>query len=388
MRCHVGSTWLLCLLAAALTAAALSLANPAQAAPKRRLQQLGAKTQCEGTTSTYGQHLPDALEHNAPVHLHPATGSVTRKLLQAAAPAASPTPAATPNVKLLDPASYCACSSEFDPVCGSDSKVHSNECRAKCAGVAAVGVPLVSSAGTCIGLGEPCRSCHPVAAWQPRLNNVSKASPCGCTDFAAPVCGSDNVTYVNQCWAKCANLTDMELAPRGVPGSKCAHPKVDPIPDWAKCKSANWCDSRMHLYPPGAVCGSDGLAYANRCEAECAGVTAVRDAPAGVKWLQPCPRDNPTAKPPGCGCPDTVDPVCVVIGGYLFKNECEAKCANATLGQACSWPAPSAQELRTCWQGLIMEPRIVVAKPAALGRCAWVVVEGCLALSGTVRGVC
>jgi hypothetical protein len=276
----------------------------------------------------------------------------SRKLLQTAPPTIPPT--------------ACACTSEFDPVCGSDGELHSNECEARCFGVEAVGVPLVSSVGKCIGLESPCRVCHPVPAWQPRLTNASTPSPCGCTEFPDPVCGSDNVTYVNRCAAKCANanMTSMVPTPSGaVPGSRCSVGVKEPEPDWKSCASIHYCGNRLHLYPPGPVCGSDGLAYINRCEAECANVTVVRDAPAGAKWLQPCTPAAPQNS--SCGCVDTVDPVCVVQGGFLYKNACEARCGNATVhGKPADGEAPLRRNCPPVVQGPVMQTQIVVERAA------------------------
>jgi hypothetical protein len=278
----------------------------------------------------------------------------SRKLLQTKPPTA--------------PTSACACTSDFDPVCGTDGEMHSNECEARCFGAEAVGVPLVSSAGECIGLETPCRVCHPVPAWQPRLGNVSTPSPCGCTEYPDPVCGSDNVTYVNRCAAKCANanMTSMVPAPRdAVPGDRCSVGVKEPMPDWKPCASIHYCSNRLHLYPPGPVCGSDGLAYANRCEAECANVTVVRVAPAGAKWLQQCP---PAAlQNSSCGCSDTVDPVCVVRGGFLYKNACEARCANVTVhGKPELAEAPLRRNCPPVVNGPVMQTQIAVER-AAMG---------------------
>lgn len=292
---------------------------------------------------------PDPMQLMASYHR--ANTGASRKML-AAKPDAGPT-------------INCECTSEFDPVCGSDGEVHSNSCRARCDGVVAVGVPLVTSLGSCLGLNPPCRECHSVPEWKAATANISAASSCGCTNFPAPVCGADNTTYTNRCWAQCQNITEFFALPNGtIPGSPCVHPEVKP--DWKPCASTHWCANRQHLYPPGAVCGSDGIAYVSHCEAECAGVKVVRAAPPGAMWKQPCPAAN-AALNDTCDCPDNVDPVCVSGGGYLYRNGCEAKCANKTVQGR---PADGLPPLRSSCPGVTPEPVLlpaIVSRPPASG---------------------
>ena len=68
------------------------------------------------------------------------------------------------------------------------------------------------------------------------------------------------------------------------------------------------------------VCGSDGVTYANGCNAECA----------GAKIAQPgyCGRDGGT-----CACPETSDPVCSG-NGVTYENACSAMCAHQAIVHA------------------------------------------------------
>lgn len=71
---------------------------------------------------------------------------------------------------------------------------------------------------------------------------------CVCAEIYAPVCGVDDVTYSNACFAGCE---DIEVAHEGECGqSECVCEKI---------------------YAP--VCGVDGRTYGNACEAACGSVT-------------------------------------------------------------------------------------------------------------------
>jgi len=68
----------------------------------------------------------------------------------------------------------CACSREYEPVCGIDENTHINDCHLRCNGVG------LACIGEC-----PCE--------------IS----CICTREYMPVCGVDGVTYGNDCTADC-----------------------------------------------------------------------------------------------------------------------------------------------------------------------------------------
>lgn len=107
----------------------------------------------------------------------------------------------------------CAINVTGDPVCGSDGKTYASVQAAKCAGVPD------THPGSCE---DSCgaSSCDKVCdayAIDPQtycpLCECQDAGDCSdCPKMWSPVCGSDDVTYVNACYAACGGVT------RGYPG--------------------------------------------------------------------------------------------------------------------------------------------------------------------------
>jgi len=245
-----------------------------------------------------------------------------------------------------------ACLDIWDPVCGCDEVTYSNACYAAMAGV------TVDHEGPCDG--PPCWSNLECPDDEYCLFNGCAAEtgmcvprPHACLDVWDPVCGCDEVTYSNACYAAMAGVT------------------VDyPGPcDGAYCWSNQDCDPLWYCFfhvcavetglclprPQGCpaiwdpVCGCDGVTYSNACYAALAGMSVDypgsclgnecwgnSDCGEGAYCLfEPCAVETGVCTLRPTGCPDTWDPVCG-CDGVTYGNACVA----AAQGASVAYPGP------------------------------------------------
>lgn len=109
-------------------------------------------------------------------------------------------------------ADACQCLTYWDPVCGVDGKTYSNDCYARCAGVA------IKHQGSCrpFGIGSEAEELAIELPSKPIPDKPIPEKPfpggCMCPHVYDPVCGVNGVTYGNGCEAGCARV---EVAHKG-----------------------------------------------------------------------------------------------------------------------------------------------------------------------------
>nr|AAP92780.1 hepatopancreas kazal-type proteinase inhibitor [Penaeus monodon] len=181
------------------------------------------------------------------------------------------------------------CSTDYDPVCGSDGVTYSNLCNLEVA---------------------DCFSDEDITlAYEGECKEVKKGD-CDfpCPDNYDPVCGSNGVTYSNLCELERANCqSDQEIT----------------VAYDGECKGCDFpCPDN---YDP--VCGSNGVTYSNLCELERANCQS--DEEITVAYDGECKELKGDCD---FGCPENYDPVCG-SNGVTYSNLCELERANCQSDQ-------------------------------------------------------
>ena len=252
------------------------------------------------------------------------------------------------------------CPQIVSPVCGSDGVTYENDCamrRASCKSEKPITVlrrgpcdvkPTVEPVKPTM---DPCfdQTCTYHAECIVDQGLPMCACPSNCPNTSSPVCGSDGVTYENECAMKstsCNKQLTINIASRGRCPSKC---------DTTKCCCGSVCRMRNNTatclcdfmcspqYDP--VCGNDGKTYGNQCELR---LTACEEKNPNLRLASRglCPTVAPTSNPCASGmcayhatcqvvqgqarcvcpelCPSVFSPKCG-SDGRTYQNDCSMK---------------------------------------------------------------
>ncbi|KAK3859030.1 hypothetical protein Pcinc_034813 [Petrolisthes cinctipes] len=118
------------------------------------------------------------------------------------------------------------CSSDYHPVCGTDNVTYKNSCQLTQANCKTHSI-TVAFRGECFGEDDKC-------------------PPNVCSGHVDPVCGSDDRTYINECWLQHAKCFVRDLAVK-----------------WrtTTCEvQKRYCNNKCD-YPGSPICISDGVTH-------------------------------------------------------------------------------------------------------------------------------
>ncbi|XP_068617897.1 serine protease inhibitor dipetalogastin-like [Battus philenor] len=184
----------------------------------------------------------------------------------------------------------CVCTRERRPVCGSDGRTYNNQCLLDCARSTNPDIRMVR-VGSCSG-------------------TEGIGTNCICTYEFSPVCGTDGVTYPNQCSLWCTKRTapSLDISHRG------ACRNVREVDDVCGCKDRE----------TKPVCGTDGFTYNNPCLLNCARET---NPDLHILHVNAC-EDTKIEhnKHRLCACTRNLQLVCA-SDGVTYSNKCLMKCA-------------------------------------------------------------
>ncbi|XP_054715536.1 agrin-like [Uloborus diversus] len=254
-------------------------------------------------------------------------------------------------VKGIFPNCECpTCTEEFEPVCGTDGISYTNNCKLRREACEQKSEIAVAYTGLCTGCENKRCEYYAVCESDGRGNGKC-VCPKTCIKVESLVCGTDEITYLNECEMRveaCRKAQYVMVVSKG-PCNLCQN---------VHCKYGARCEEGRCVCPTDCphvsetVCANDGVTYRNECEmrhaaclhdqelnmlfyGECDEVGETQDEGSGAetdceertcKYGGTCEYNIEGMPYCVCDfkCPLAIEPVCG-SDGKLYDNECRLK---------------------------------------------------------------